>query len=68
MNRRYLILIPLMLACVIHLINPVGFPDVFFDEGVYMRRAMNMVETGSPQESYLYDHPYFGQIVLAGVL
>lgn len=68
MNKKYVILIPLLLACVIHLINPVGFPAVFFDEGVYMRRAMNMMETGNPQESYLYDHPYFGQIVLAGIL
>jgi hypothetical protein len=33
-----------------------------------MRRAMNLIETGNPQESYLYDHPYFGQIILAGVL
>jgi len=33
-----------------------------------MRRAMNLIETGDPQESYLYDHPYFGQIILAGVL
>ena len=67
-NKKYIILIPLLLACVIHLINPVGFPDVFFDEGIYMRRAMNTIDTGNPQESYLYDHPYFGQIILAGVL
>lgn len=33
-----------------------------------MRRAMNLMDTGNLQESYLYDHPYFGQIVLAGVL
>lgn len=68
MNRKYVILIPLILATFIHLINPVGFPDIFFDEGIYMRRAMNMIETGNPQEGYLYDHPYFGQIVLAGIL
>ena len=68
MKKKYIVLIPLLLACVIHLINPVGFPDIFFDEGIYMRRAMNTIDTGNPQESYLYDHPYFGQIVLAGVL
>ncbi len=68
MEKKYFILIPLILATVIHLVNPVGFPDIFFDEGIYMRRAMNMIDTGNPQESYLYDHPYFGQIVLAGVL
>lgn len=68
MERKYFILIPLILATFIHLSNPVGFPDIFFDEGIYMRRAMNTMDTGNPQESYLYDHPYFGQIVLAGVL
>lgn len=67
-EKKYLILIPFLLATFIHLVNPVGFPDIFFDEGIYMRRAMNMLDTGNPQESYLYDHPYFGQIVLAGVL
>lgn len=68
MNPKFLILIPLVLSGFIHLLNPVGFPDLFFDEGIYMRRAMNLIETGNPQESYLYDHPYFGQIILAGVL
>ena len=68
MGKKFYILIPLVLATFIHLVNPVGFPDIFFDEGIYMRRAMNMLDTGNPQESYLYDHPYFGQIVLAGVL
>jgi Dolichyl-phosphate-mannose-protein mannosyltransferase len=33
-----------------------------------MRRAMNMLETHSPQEDpYFYDHPYFGQIFLSGI-
>jgi len=68
MEKKYFILIPLLLATFIHLVNPIGFPDIFFDEGIYMRRAMNMLDTGNPQESYLYDHPYFGQIVLAGIL
>ena len=68
MKKKYLILIPLLLATFIHLVNPVGFPDIFFDEGIYMRRAMNTIDTGNPQESYLYDHPYFGQLILAGVL
>jgi hypothetical protein len=51
-----------------HLWNPVGYPDVFFDEGIYMRRAMNFLDTGNPQEDYLYDHPYFGQITIASIL
>ena len=68
MKKKFYIIIPVILASIIHLTNPVGFPDIFFDEGIYMRRAMNLIDTGNPQESYLYDHPYFGQIILAGVL
>ncbi len=33
-----------------------------------MRRAMNVVETGNPQEGIFYDHPYFGQLLLGGFL
>ena len=67
-THRILLLIILVLSAYVHLWNPVGFPDINFDEGIYMRRAMNILETGNPQESYFYDHPYFGQIILAGVL
>jgi 4-amino-4-deoxy-L-arabinose transferase-like glycosyltransferase len=63
-----LIIIPLVLSAFIHLWNPKGFPPLYFDEGIYMRRAMNLLETHSPQEDpYFYDHPYFGQIFLAGI-
>ena len=58
----------LILSGYVHLWNPIGFPDIFFDEGIYMRRAMNILENGTPQEGYLYDHPYFGQLVLSGFL
>ena len=57
-----------MLSAYVHLWNPVGYPDIFFDEGIYMRRAMTVLETGSPQEGTFYDHPYFGQIFLSGFL
>jgi len=68
-KRHYAIfLIILALSAYVHLWNPVGFPDIFFDEGVYMRRAMNVLETGNPQEGFFYDHPYLGQLVLAGFL
>lgn len=68
-NKSLLLLfIPLLLSSYTHLWNPSGFPDVFFDEGIYMRRAMNVVETGNPQEGIFYDHPYFGQLVLGGIL
>ena len=29
---------------------------------------MNILEGQGPQESFLYDHPYFAQLFLAGVL
>jgi hypothetical protein len=47
--------------------NTTGFPDLFYDEGVYMRRAMHVLDGLGPQESYYHDHPYFGQLLLAGV-
>lgn len=63
-----LLLCIIIMSGYVHLWNPIGFPDIFFDEGIYMRRALNMIETGSPQEAWFYDHPYFGQTVLAGLL
>jgi len=63
-----LLLIPLALSAFTHLWNPIGFPDIFYDEGVYMRRAMHVLEGLGPQESYFHDHPFFGQLFLAGTL
>ena len=68
MNKLFFLLIPLLLSGFIHLWNPVGYPDIFFDEGVYMRRAVNLLDTGNPQEGNVYDHPYFGQIAIASIL
>jgi hypothetical protein len=75
----FLIVIPLILSAFTHLFNPVGFPCVQYDEGVYMRRAMYALQGLGPQDpasrfdhgqdsTSSYDHPYFGQIFLAGVL
>ncbi|RMF31205.1 MAG: glycosyltransferase [Candidatus Nitrosothermus koennekii] len=58
----------LALSAFIHLWNPIGFPDLFFDEGVYIRRAMSVLNGFNIQEAYFYDHPFFGQIFLAGIL
>jgi hypothetical protein len=69
----------LILSAFTHLFNPVGFPCVQYDEGVYMRRAMYALQGLGPQDpasrfdhgedsTSSYDHPYFGQIFLAGVL
>ncbi|HEY4681554.1 MAG TPA: glycosyltransferase family 39 protein [Nitrosarchaeum sp.] len=68
MNKLFFLLIPLLLSGFIHLWNPVGYPDIFFDEGIYMRRAVNLLDTGNPQEGNVYDHPYFGQIAIASIL
>jgi 4-amino-4-deoxy-L-arabinose transferase-like glycosyltransferase len=63
-----LLLIPLSLSAFTHIWNPVGFPDIFFDEGVYVGRALHVLAGLGPQErAYYYDHPYFGQIFLAAV-
>jgi hypothetical protein len=63
-----LVLIPLTLCAYTHLWNTSGFPNIFYDEGVYMRRAMHVMEGLGPQEAYYYDHPFFGQIFLGGLL
>jgi hypothetical protein len=69
----FIIIIPLVLSGFTHLWNPIGFPTFHVDEGHYMRRAMQVIRGLGPQEptsSYVfaYDHPYFGQLFLAGVL
>jgi len=78
MNKRLkyilVILIPLILSAYSHLWNPLGFPSIHIDESHYMRRAMLVLEGMGPQESAAtgyprtYDHPYFGQLFLAGAL
>ena len=61
--------IPLVLAGFTHIYNPVGFPYIHGDEGHYMRRAMHILAGGGTQEpDYRYDHPYLGQLFLAGSL
>ena len=34
-NRLTIIILSLVLSAITHLLNPVGFPDLFYDEGVY---------------------------------
>ena len=65
----FLLSIPLVLSAFTHLWNPIGFPDIFYDEGIYMQRSMRVLEGLGPQEpSHRYDHPYFGQLFLASLL
>jgi len=61
--------IPLVLSAFTHFWNPIGFPSLYFDEGIYMRRAMHVLSGQGPQEDLtFYDHPYFGQLFLAAIL
>jgi hypothetical protein len=56
--------------------NPTVFPYFHGDEGHYIRRAMHVLEGLGPQEQrnttwsfeQPYDHPYFGQLILAAGL
>jgi len=67
MNRYFIFLaIPLFLSAFTHLWNPIGFPRPNVDEGIYLGRALNFIDTLNPKDPYIgYDHPYFGQIFLA---
>ena len=61
--------IPLVLSGFTHLWNPIGFPSIHIDETHYMRRAMLVMKNLGPYDPYYqYDHPFFGQIFLAGAL
>jgi Dolichyl-phosphate-mannose-protein mannosyltransferase len=73
-NASLLLLgIPLVLSAFTHIWNPLGFPHIYIDEAHYMRRAMLLLKGLGPQEptdayTMQYDHPYFGQLFLAGIL
>jgi hypothetical protein len=77
-NHRFrldlLVLFPLILCAYTHLWNVGGFPSIHIDEAHYMRRVMLVINGLGPQESastgYIrtYDHPYFGQLFLGGIL
>lgn len=67
-KTHWILLGLLVLSGFTHIWNAVEFPAIFFDEGVYMRRAMHVLSGLGPQESFFYDHPFFGQIFLASVL
>lgn len=59
---------PGIITAFTHLWNPLGFPSgPSNDEGIYLRRAMHVLIGLGPQESLLYDHPYFAQLFLASV-
>src|SRR5688500_5680018 len=78
MNKLILLLIPLILSSFTHLWNPAQFPSFHVDEGVYIRRALHTLNGLGPHDpdskfdhpqssTSSYDHPFFGQIFLAGI-
>jgi Dolichyl-phosphate-mannose-protein mannosyltransferase len=75
MNPRsiYLLMIPLIISAFTHLWNPLGFPSFWYVEEIYLQRAMHVLHglgNVDPLTTYghPYDHPYFGQLLLAGLL
>jgi hypothetical protein len=77
-DKRLLILIPLILSTFTHLWNAALFPSFHIDEGVYIRRAMFTLNGLGPHDpdsrfdhpqdsTSSYDHPFFGQILLATI-
>ncbi|HYF99963.1 MAG TPA: glycosyltransferase family 39 protein [Candidatus Saccharimonadales bacterium] len=68
-NKFHMVILILLVTSFIHLWNPTGFPNVHVDEGTYMFRAMHLLSTGNIDwNASFYDHPYFGPILLAGML
>jgi hypothetical protein len=64
------LIIPLVLSAFTHIWNPIGFPSIHADENTYMLHAMDVLRGLGvlPGGAAHYDHPYFGQIFLAGIL
>ena len=67
-NKYFFLLVSLILSSLTHLFNPIGWPGLYYDEGIYLGRSMHLMNGLGPQEDpTFYDHPYFGQFFLAGI-
>lgn len=77
-KKIVLLIVPLLLVSFTHLWNISGFPSFHPDEGVYIRRALHILNgqgvqdpsskfDHSQESTSSYDHPYFGPILLAGI-
>ncbi|MBA3976996.1 MAG: hypothetical protein H0X50_02215 [Nitrosopumilus sp.] len=61
-------MLPLIVSAFTYFWNSANYPlGPSNDEGIYIRRAMHVLSGFGPQESLLYDHPYFSQIFMAVV-
>lgn len=68
-NKYFAIILILFISTFSHLYNVTGFPTFHVDEGTYMYRAMHFLALGNfGWNPSFYDHPYFGPLLLGGVL
>ena len=73
-QKILLLSIPLILSAYTHLLNPLGFPSVHIHELITCAGQCWGLNGSEPQESAnsgyprTYDHPYFGQLFLGGLL
>lgn len=67
-SSNFLLLLALVLSAFTFLWNPLEFPTLKYEDGTYVGRAMHVLVAKTPQEGKFYDHPYFGQLFLAGIL
>ncbi|HZO11479.1 MAG TPA: glycosyltransferase family 39 protein [Nitrososphaeraceae archaeon] len=64
----YLLLLVLTISAFFHLWNPIGYPHLLDDEGIYTGAAVRLSEGSGPQDPEIgYLWPYFGEIFLAGI-
>ena len=61
-----LLVVVVALSAYTHMWNPAGFPSLNVDEGVYVKRGVGVL---NGEILYgLHDHPFFGQVVIAGFM
>ena len=64
----YLLLLVLVTSAFFHLWNPIGYPHLLDDEGIYTGAAVRLSEGSGPQDPEIgYLWPYFGEIFLASI-
>jgi 4-amino-4-deoxy-L-arabinose transferase-like glycosyltransferase len=62
-----LLIVILAVSCFLRFYNLAGFPDLFYDEGVYLSRALLFMRTGIAQH-WFYDHPFLTWVVLGALM
>lgn len=63
------LLITLIVSMFTYLWSPLDYPKIGYTDGTTMRRAMHLLTGHGLQDpSYAYDHPFFAQFFLGGVL